>query len=405
MEKTLVILGGNQLHRGFQNKKKDYKVEKNIVIDWNAEPAYKGDFHIQCDIKDVEKIYASNIDWSDVLCVYTSADIAVSTQIELHKRMGLLAPTVEAINNAAFKGNSTLCWKKAGILNKQSEVVCNYKEFEIGDAKKYIFKPNCSSGSRNITILSKEQMKTNDVKEAFELAASASLDQKVIVEEFCQGIEFTIEMLGDNWGNVSVYGISKKYHTQYNIKNKIAIKLHYIPADVSDDILEELALFGKACYKALGLKNSFGHLEVIYCDDGRIVPVEIGARSSGYIASHLIDAISNDIFIRRYADVLRGGKVADDILYDRTKSAMYFFYDIKPGIGKVTTNMGEFLPKTIISLANERSRLKKGEVFQKLNADHERCGLEILCGLRCDMRIENILAVEEKFETTFLGEK
>ena len=405
MEKTFVILGGNQLHKGFESKKKDYEIEKNIVIDWNEEPAYKGDYHIQCDIKDVERIYHSGIDWTDVLCVYTSADVAVATQIELHKRMGLLTPTRESVQNATFKGNSTACWKEAGILNKQSNVISNYKEFEVGVAKKYIFKPNCSSGSRNITILDKEQLSTSKIKAACELAACVSVDKKVIVEEFCQGTEYTIEMLGDNWGNVSVYGISKKYHTQYNTSNKIAVKLHYIPADVPDKVLEELALFGRKCYKALGLKNSFGHLEVIYCDDGRIVPVEMGARSSGYIASHLVDAVSNDIFIRRYADVLRGGKVADDIVYNTTKSAMYFFYNIKPGRGVVTTNLGEFLPPEICSLANERSRLKKGEVFEKLNADHERCGLEILCGTRDDMKIEHIVDAEAKFEAVFLGEK
>ena len=404
MKKNFVILGGNTLHRGFAHKKEDYGVDKNIVVDWNLNPSFKGDFHIQCDIKDTEKIYSCGINWNEVFCVYTSADVAVKTQIELHKRMGLLTPPEVAVKNAMFKGNSTECWKKEGILNKYSCVISSYKEFERYDGKKYIFKPNCSSGSRNITILEGEKLTIENVRKACEQASVGSLDKKVIVEEFCQGTEYTVEMLGDNWGKVSVYGISKKYHTQYNTSNKIAVKLHYIPNDVPDSLLKRIGEFGIKCYRALGLKNSFGHLEVICCDDGRIVPVEIGARSSGYIASHLIDAVNDDIFMRKYAEVLQGGEVRDGIVYDKMKSSMYFFYDIKPGIGKKKTNIMEYLDDKIVSLENNRECLKEGKVFQTLNADHERYGYEILCGSRTDLTIEKIFRAEDEFCTEFLGE-
>lgn len=405
MAKSLVILGGNILHRGFHLKKEAYGVDEIIVVDWNKEPAYKGDWHIQCDIKDYEKIYNSGIDWNQVLCVYTSTDAAVISQKELHKRMGLLTPEDEALQNALVKGRSTECWRKAGILGKRSDTMEHYQQFHDYGAQKYIFKPNCSSGSRNITILSRQELSRENIRTACELAAEASMDGKVIVEEFCEGTEYTVDMLGDNQGNVGVYGVSKKYHTPFNVINKIAVKLHYCPKDVADETLQRIAAFGQQCYKAVGLKNSFGHLEVIECEDGRIVPVEIGARSSGYIASHLIDAINQECFINAYAKVLRGGTVKDGIVFDSSKSSMYFFYDIKPGTSMKTTNLMNYLDEKILSLAHDRTKLVKGKKFQMLQADHERYGLEILCGSRQDLTIEKVMRAEREFNTNFMGEK
>ena len=137
--------------------------------------------------------------------------------------------------------------------------------------------------------------------------------------------------------------------------------------------------------------------------DGKLVPIEIGARSSGYIASHLIDAINQECFIDAYGKVLKGGKVKDGIVFDNNKSSMYFFYDIKPGISIKTTNLMNYLDKNIISLANERKKLVKGENFQVLQADHERFGLEILCGSRQDLTIERILEAENDFNIDFMG--
>ena len=404
MGKSLVILGGNQLHCGFENKKQEYHVDKNIVVDWNELPSYTGDIHVQCDIKNTKEIYEANINWDEVMCVYTSADVAVKTQVELHKKMGLLTPSLDAVENAMYKGRSTECWKNASILNKYSEVISDYKQFIRYDGRKYIFKPNCSSGSRNISILEGENLNESNVCEAFEKASLGSMDKMVIVEEFCEGTEYTVEMLGDDFGNVSVFGISKKYHTHYNSTNRIATKLHYNPNDVEDEILDRIGKFGMECYRAIGLKNSFGHLEVILCDDGRIIPVEIGARSSGYIASHLLDSINKEVFMKKYSDVLRGKTVQNGIVFDRTLSSMYYFYDIKPGVAKRTTNLMEYLSKDIVSLDSNRDRLKNNETFNRINADHERVGYEILCGNRDTLTIERVFSAEKKFENVFLGE-
>lgn len=405
MKKSIVLLGGNKLHQGFEEVKKRLDLKEIIVIDWNEKPDYKGDRCYRLDIKDYEAILKLDICWEEVAFVYTSADVAVKTQLELHRAMGLLGPADDAVENALVKGKSQECWEKAGILNKFSRVIQEASEFSVCGSKKYIFKPNCSSGSRNITILEESELSAETLNRAVEHAKEASLDHLCIAEEFVEGTEYTVDMLGDNFGNVGVYGISKKYHTPYNTKNKIATKLHYAPSDVSRELLQQIAGFGKACYRAVGLKNSFGHLEVIVTDSGKIVPVEIGARSSGYIATTLVDLINDVSYLGEYQRVIQGGTVKDGIIFDGRKSSMYYFYDVKPGISRCKTTIMDYLPEEIVSYAHDRSSLEVNKVFSAVNADHERYGFEILGGPGDILTIDNVQKAEQEFNDRFISEK
>jgi hypothetical protein len=127
------------------------------------------------------------------------------------------------------------------------------------------------------------------------------------VEEFVEGIEFTVDMLGDDYGNVCVYGISRKTHTKNTDNNRIAVKLHYNAVEV--ELQKKIAQFGIACYKALGFSASLGHLEVILKEDGILSPVEIGARSSGFIASDLVDIVSGSNYLGDLIAVQNGVRI------------------------------------------------------------------------------------------------
>lgn len=400
--KKIIVLGGNILNGGFRLKKQEYGIEEVCVVDWNKSPAYPGDLHIQLDIKDYQAIWKRVKNWEEVLCIYTSADVGVPSQVRLHKKIGLLAPSDKALKNVAAKGQMAECWKRDRLQDKESMVIETSEEFIPNSANAYIFKPNASSSSRGITILSKDMLTKEHIANACEKARQMSLDGKVIVEEFCEGTEYTVEMLGDNWGNVAVYGISKKYHTQFNKFNKVAVKLHYNPEDVSDGKLDEIAKFAQCCYRSLGLTNSFGHFELICCRDGRIVPVELGARSSGYAATHLVDAISRDCFIKKYSEVIRGGKMKDGICFERDKSSMYFFYNLPECIAKREANLAQYLDNGIEVLDYDRRNLVKGNKFSVVDSDSERPGFEILCGNRESLTISRIAEAEKNFMENFI---
>lgn len=402
--KKLLLLGGNELHKGFSEWKCRSQVDSIIVVDWNERPSFIGDYHIKEDIKDVDKVLdvVKQKNKESWLICYTSADIAVPTQIAVHKYMGLLFPSEEAVWNCIIKSRSTMKWSEGEVLNRFSLKCEDIADMKIPSyVRDIIVKPNMSSGSRGITIIKEENIKDN-LENAFEKAVKYSADHAVIVEEFLHGIEYTVEMLGDDYGNVAVYGISKKYHTKYTTDNKIATKLHYNPQDVSDELIEKIARAAQKCYKMLGLKNSLGHLELIISDDGRISPIEIGARSSGYAATHCVDAINDDNFLLKYSQVIRGEKVEDKIIFDRKKSSMYFFYDLPPGKSCQETNIMEYAFDGIESVQWNRDNLKANNVFHPVMQDAERYGYEILVGDREVLTIDNIESMEKKFKENFM---
>ncbi len=404
MKKSIVVLGGNKLHRGFEGLRNKMEIDQIIVIDWNENPEYIGDVHYKEDIKNYEGIKNLPIDWTDVVFVYTSADIAVKTQKQLHEDLGYKVPSDDAIENALIKGRSKDCWLKSNILNKYSIVVSDRSDLIIDNTKAYIFKPNCSSGSRNITILRHRELTDENIDKAIEYAKSVSIDNKCIVEEFVVGTEYTVDMLGDNFGHVGVYGISKKYHTPFNTENKIATKLHYAPSDVSRSDLKKIEKFGIECYKSIGLSNSFGHLEVIVTESGKVVPIEIGARSSGFIATTLIDEINNVCYLKEYSRVLHGESISDGLQFDGKKSSMYYFYDVRPGTSRCTTNIMKYLPSGVVSHAYDRSALLPNKKFSVINADHERYGYEVISGNSKVLNIDTVTKAECAFNDEFIGE-
>jgi hypothetical protein len=262
--------------------------------------------------------------------------------------------------------------------------------------KKIIVKPDSGSSSNGITIFESFEYNNNFLL-SFEKAMERSWNNKVIIEEFVVGREFTVEMLGDKFGNVQVYGISAKTHTVNVEDNKIAVKLHYNSDEYGSDLYQKISEFGIACYKSLGLKSSFGHLEMLIDKFGNFHPVEIGARSSGYIASHLVDWVSGRDYLADLEFVFSGGKIGNGFLCDK-KSAVYFFYDF-PNNSKIVKegNIVDFLGDGVISCAFDRACIKVGNAFSRINSDNERVGFEVLLGDQKTLSSEILRKAEEKF--------
>lgn len=400
-KKIIVILGGNILNSGIV----DYCKRQGlfvVVVDWSPTAHLKGDLFLCIDVKDKDSIINALEEKGirSIFGAYSSIDLAVPSVNAINKHFGLESMDEQALANALPKATMTRIWSEAGILNRYSKIFTDLKP-EIMDyvaQMKMIFKPNISSSSRGITIISKGS--TDDViKRAFEKAKTESFDKQVIVEEFVEGREFTCDMLGDKYGNVSVYAISVKYHTVNTSNNKIAIKLHYNSDFYPDSVYEKIADAGKKCYKALGFKSSLGHLEILMKEDGTLSPVEIGARSSGYITNPLVSLASGQNYFADYLKVINGGQIENKDHINGPHSSMYFFYDMPHNTSvKHPCTLMDFLPEGIVSEYHNREKiLQPGFEFNDITNDNERIGYEIIHGERHLMNIHTIEEAERNF--------
>ncbi|MEE1340594.1 MAG: ATP-grasp domain-containing protein [Succinivibrionaceae bacterium] len=382
-----LLLGGNLLNYGIAKKFSDlgYLV---YVVDWNENPQIKGDKHYQIDVKDSNKIISTlkqNHELENVVLAYSSIDLAVQSVAKINQAIGLKTITQEGLNYASSKSMMTNKWEEDGLLNRISK---RYVQFELeilsfNSNYKTIIKPDNSASSRGITILEQNSAKDEIIK-AFSKAQNEASNGIVVVEEFVEGTEFTAEMIGDIYGNVCVYGISQKEHTENTINNKIAVKLHYNSNSLN--IQNLIADFAIKCYKSLGFSASLGHLELILKNDGSISPVEIGARSSGFIASDLVDIVSGSNFLNDLLKVQRGMPVTNGLHPQTTKSSLYFFYDFPKGcVIKKKFSFIDYLESSIVSRYSNRENLYVGHKFDNINNDNERVGFEILEGSKSIM--------------------
>ncbi len=407
MDKPLyfILLGGNMLCRGICERLQSFGY-KVLVIDWNQAPAVRGDEHWPMDVKDVAGILES-LEKTDyqVDGAFTCIDLAVPTVNAIHRRYGrVLMP--DAFDKVLTKARMREAWRDAGIFNRYSETYRPELWGEVkalNDKMKLIVKPNVAASSRGITLLEKQSGEVL-LQAAIEKASQTSFDGNCLVEEFVEGREFTVDMLGDET-HVSVYGISVKYHSANTNHNRVAVKLHWNSNVYPDEVYEKIAARAKECYRALGMRNSYGHLEIIMKEDGSLSPVEIGARTSGYIGSHLVCEVSARDYLHDYVCMIHGESIEPEDHINGTQSSMWFGYDFPDGaVAKRECSLADFLPAEVKVLASKRDALKPGREFRTMQDDNGRddAGFEMLGAPKSILTIEAVRAAERAFLQKFL---
>lgn len=405
MNKYFAILGGNKLLKGICDKLKSYGYTV-VVVDWNEAPAVAGDLHIRHDVKDSETILRIFKERGyDIDGAISCIDLAAPSVSAINKAYGLKYMP-EKYNVVLSKEQMATDWKAAGIFNRiseRSDMIGLDEVIELNKKYRIIVKPDVAASSRGITTLEKNSSQVQIV-EAMSIAKEASFNKLCLIEEYVVGREFTVDMLGDDYGNVVVYGISVKYHTPYAGKNRCAVKLHWNSDVYDDETYKMIAQRGRECYQAIGLKNSFGHLEIIMKEDGTLTPVEIGARTSGFIGSHLVSAASGRDYLHDYIDMLHGKNIGNEDHINGTQSAMWYKYNIPAGYTCVNeTSMADFFDPQITVMYNDHGGLKLGETFGSIIDDNtcDKEGYEMIQGPKTILTYDNIRKAEQQFLKSF----
>ena len=406
-----VLLGDNQLLWGQVCKLREFGY-RVIAVSWREKANFDCDMFLQIDVKDAEGIICR----LEELGLKGRVDGALSS-------IDLAAPTVNAINRwcgnciMPDKFNHVLekeqmrdAWMRAGLFNRISKFSTELTledVYELSQRMKLICKPNVAASSRGITILPKGRSR-EELQKAMILAQQISFDNQCLIEEFVEGEEFTVDMLGDCFGNVNCYGSSIQYHSVNAPSNRVTVKHHWNSLKYDNATWNRIADFGIQCYKALGLSSMFGHLEIIMKDDGTFTPVEMGARSSGFICSHTVSLASGHDYMRDYINVLHGGKVEQGNYLCGPISSMWFGYDIPANSDSVCdTDITKFLDPRIKVHFERHDGLRAGQHYGQYidDGDRDKFGYAILSAPREVLTIQSIEQSEQLFLDTFLGRK
>lgn len=152
-----------------------------------------------------------------------------------------------------------------------------------------ILKPSRNSGSRGIAKIS-EDITMDEFARLFEISKNESRDKSVMLEQFIEGPEFSVEIIAWN-GKVNVLTVTDKKTTEAPHFVELG---HNQPSCYPTETVEAIKAAAVAGVKAIGVMNCACHAEVKVQDDKAYI-MEIGARMGGDFISTILTRQSTGI--------------------------------------------------------------------------------------------------------------
>jgi len=279
-----------------------------------------------------------------------------------------------------FFSVETAEWSTDKLLMKQkfqeAEIPCA-KGFlltnlsELGDIEidyPVIVKPRDNSGSRGVISCKN----ANEVEIAVQEALQYTRKGNVLIEEFIEGKEYSIESLHYD-GNTHVIQFTEKITTAFPYNVELG---HIQPADVTpDQQVEILELISKIA-KTLDFSNCASHTEIKINSKG-IYVIETSPRLGGdFITSHLVPLSTGVNMEEQLIDIATNHSLQQNWFYPEfQKHSGIKYFELSQGV--ITSSNGFENLYNIQGIQQWHFGLKSGERINKITSSLDRYGYAI----------------------------
>jgi hypothetical protein len=199
---------------------------------------------------------------------------------------------------------------------------------------------------------------------------------RLIIEEFLEGSIHSVDAFVDSDGNPAILDQIVDYETGYDIGYDD--NFHYsrvLPSALSPADQSALRHCAEIGIRALGMKSSPAHVEIIMTTDGPRI-VEIGARNGGY--RERMHNLANGIDITGAAIALSVGEIPDLAAVKNESCAVLELFPKQPGRFVELSHI-ETLEK-LSTLSYISVKAKKGDYVGKAAAGYKMAAVIILHG-------------------------
>ncbi len=235
----------------------------------------------------------------DGICSIAS-DLAMLTVNYVAEQMGLVANPMSATLVSTNKNLMRQRFAEMGDPSPRSLKVTSAADLDgLTLSFPLIVKPLDRSGSRGITrITARDQLSG-----AIERAKAQGFEKAALVEEFAEGVEYSVE--GISWqGRHTILAMTRKYTT--GAPGFIETG-HIEPSGVDDVTFQRVLAITEHALTSLGLAYGASHTELKIDDQGRIRLIEIGGRMGGdFIGSTLVRLSTGIDFVRAVIEIALG---------------------------------------------------------------------------------------------------
>ncbi len=300
-KKKLAIIGASDFQNPLILAAKQRGLETHVFA-WEAGDIGEttADFFHPISITDIEAITreCSSLGISGIASI--GSDLANITVASVAKALGLTANTPEC---TAASTNKALMRKTFWANGDPSPKFIVVKDGRIPSAIGFNFpiivKPSDRSGSRGITKLANAEK----LDAAIQAAQNESFNGEVLIEEYIEGDEFSVEYI--SWqGRHRFLSVTEKFTSGAPHYIETA---HLEPARISPSAEASIRTVVEHALDSLGVTNGASHSEVKVDKDGTVKIIEIGSRMGGdCIGSHLVCLSTGYDFVNAVIDVALG---------------------------------------------------------------------------------------------------
>lgn len=265
----------------------------------------------------------------------------------LAKKYNLLFPSTEVIQRARNKYLMKQAFLKAGVPCAHGQIIEEGEIIDHIDLSKFqfplIIKPVDSYSSRGVYKVNS----LPELKERYEEALRFSSTRQVLIEEFLEGPEVSVEAVTYQ-GLTHIVQITDKVITPYPNTVELA---HYQPSQLGTEDQRSIKEVVKAAVSALGIDYSGSHAELKLTKDGPKM-IEIGARLGGdYISSYLTTLSTGVDMNRAIAQIAMGEHPDIDSSIKQYSGIQYVNW--QPGKKvKAVASLAPFLEDPKVAFAN-----------------------------------------------------
>jgi biotin carboxylase len=317
--KKLAILGASYLQKPLIEKAKEMGIETHCFA-WDNDLAVCkniSDFFYPISVLEKEQLLVKckEIGIDGITTIAT--DICVPTIAFIAENLNLISNTYKSSIIATNKAKMRLAFEDANVNSPKSICLENTKLInELNLSFPLIVKPTDRSGSRGVSKVYNEI----ELKNAIDRGLEESLENKVVIEEFIEGVEVSVESI--SWqGNHHILVITDKVTTGEPYFVELA---HHQPSALSNEIQEKIKSETLKALNALEVKFGASHSEFKITNEGKVYAIEVGARMGGdFIGSDLVYLSTGYDFVKGVIDVSLG-KFSLPIIKNNKYSGVYF---------------------------------------------------------------------------------
>lgn len=349
--KKIAIIGASYLQNPLIEKAKQMGIETHVFAWETGDIGEKNaDFFYPISITEKEEILKICQEIKiDGICTIAS-DLAVITVNYIADKMKLIGNSLESTKKSTNKYFMRKAFYDNGDPSPKSILLENNKDVEnIVINYPAIIKPIDRSGSRGITKVSSKE----ELMKAYEKAKEVSFSNSVLVEEYVDGEEYSVECISDN-GYHQCLAITKKFTT--GVPHFIE-KGHLEPANISKNLYERVKNTVFHALDSLEIKYGASHSEVKITKDEIIKIIEIGGRMGGdYIGSHLVEISTGIDFLESVILIALGEKPNLTPRHSKAVAAIRFIFseeDVKT-YNEILKENPKILIEESISPINDR---------------------------------------------------